>query len=69
MSKLAKFGNDVYDKAAERLRSVDFFGQPIELTYKGKRAYHSPFGGIMTIIMVSVFTVYALTSLFSLLGF
>jgi len=48
-----------FKSAAKRLRRLDVFGAPINLTFKGNETYKTVFGAIVTISMIIAFVLMA----------
>ena len=46
------------------LRSVDMFGIPVQLTFNGKTHFRTPCGGVISIIIMLVFCIGGLSTIY-----
>ena len=52
-------------KTKELIKQQDLFGVPVQLTYKGERAFNTAFGGCLSLLLIVGMTTYFVFSFLS----
>ena len=46
-------------KLKDAFKSIDFFGEEVKLTYKGRAKFKSIFGAVVSLVMIGIMVAYA----------